>query len=859
MRRVLRILVILLVIAAVLLGAGVGYGIYTVRRMLPQTTGTLAIPGLQDTVEVYRDAAGVPHIYAKNTHDLFFAQGVITAQDRWWHMEFNRHTALGRISELTGESEAALNNDIFIRTVGWNRAAQADLDALDAESRTVLDDYTAGVNAYLAGKSGADLAVEYSVLGLIGVNIPVEPWTPLDSVAFTNVMSWGLAENWERELEFADLYKKFGDNAEEMLRYYLPPYPYEKNLPIIREGEYSAVADPIVSSAYQQPLVAPGTDLTKVSTTILGGKSVRDLTNDYALMRTETGIGSNNWTISGARTETGKPLLADDPHLGIQMPALWYQVGLHCVVVSADCPYDVVGFTIPSVPGVAMGHNGRIAWGVTNVGPDTQDLYVIKVDPNDDLKYELDGKMVDMQVVEETIKIGGVSEPKTVRVRITRWGSIITDTGTADEFGQPLALRWAPMEKPDRNLTSILKLNRASDWDSFREALSYWDTLAQNFVYADVDGNIGYQTTGWTVIRAEGHSGLTPVDGSTTKYDWKGYYPREYLPHLYNPGRGYISTANQAVVPEDYYTQVAQELGSEFGDKSNYTISTQWAYGQRSQRIVNLIEATAKHTPDTVAAIHGDDYSTAAATLLPAALPIIGGVSEVPKEVTDWLASWTDYQMKMDSGPAALSELYFWELCKHLWGDELGFVPGDDGLITALDALLNNPDQAWWDDVTTTNIKETRDDILKTAYIAAYQEAVARMGSDYKQWSWGKLHTATFVSNPLGQSGIDLIENFVNGGPVPVSGGRNIVNATGYSAGNPFSVRSLPSFRMIVDFSNFDNSRWIITTGISGHPTSPHYRDQIDKWRFIEYNNMPFTLTAVKNNAVETLTLTPKN
>jgi len=853
MRRLRNILIIIIVIILLLAGAATGYVATTARKMLPQTTGTLSLPGLDGKVEIYRDAAGIPHIYATTARDLFYAQGVVHAQDRWWQMEFNRHTGLGRISELTGKADSALRNDIFIRTVGWNRAAQADLEAAPPDSRKTLEDYAAGVNAYIAGKSGPDLAVEYSVLGVRGINIPIEKWQPLHSIAWAKVMAWSLSGNLEHELELADLYKKFGaDNRDMVDKYYAPPYPFDQRQTIVTAEDLPIKPEP-AQAVQNIPVIAPGTDLNGIQTTLVGS-----VPHDFGpIFGKETGVGSNNWVISGKLTQSGKPLLANDPHLGIQMPSIWYEVGLHCIQLSDKCPYDVVGFSFPGAPGVIIGHNQRIAWGVTNVGPDTQDLYIIKVDPNDDTKYEVDGKTEAMQVVTETIKFGDKTPPQDVRVRITRFGPIITDTPSYEkEYDKPLALHWTAIADKMDVFGSVLAINRATDWASFRQALTRWASPSQNFIFADVDGNIGYQTPGLMPIRVKDHSGLTPIDGSTTKYDWKGYIPFGYLPRAFNPPRGYIESANEAVVPPAYYDQLAQALGDKFGKDSNYRISYYWDYGYRGQRIVQMIKTQDKHTVDTIKAIQGDNYNGSAAELLPAVLKINFG-NDVPKDVIDWMGQW-DYQDHMTSGQAALYEAFWAQLAKKLWGDQLGYTADGVNMWWGTRLLLDQPDNIWWDDVTTSNVKETRDDILRAAFVEAYKRVSNQLGADYKAWQWGKLHTATFVSNPLGASGINVIEQFVNGGPVAVSGGSPTVNRTSWDAKEPYRVRSISSMRMIVDLSDFNKSQWIQSTGQSGHPTSPHYRDMTDRWRNIQYDPMLWDQVNVKQAAVDTLILQPK-
>jgi penicillin amidase len=851
MRRLRNILLIVIVLMLLLAGTATGFAYTTIRKVLPQVDGTLSLPGLDGKVEVYRDASGIPQIYATTTHDLFYAQGVVHAQDRWWQMEFNRHTALGRISELTGSNDFALKADTLIRTMGWNRAAQADLEVVTPESKKALDAYSEGVNAYIAGKSGPDLAIEYSLLGVRGINIPIEKWEPLHSAAWTLAMAYNLSGNMDDELELATLYNKLGKDMVD--RYYAPPYPFDQRLTILN-AEDLPIQPNSAAIVRNVPMIAPGTDLSHIQTTLVGGASP-DLGLPFGR---GIGIGSNNWVINGKHTQSGKPLLANDPHLGIQMPSIWYEAGLHCVQVSAACPYDVIGFSFPGAPGIIIGHNQRIAWGMTNVGPDVQDLYIIKVDPKDDTKYEVDGKTLDMQVITETIRFGDKTPAKDIRVRVTRFGPIITDSPSyAKSYDGPLALHWTATSEKSDVLGAVLAVNRATDWATFRDALKGFAVPSQNFIYADTDGNIGYQTPGLIPIRAKDHSGNTPVDGSTTQYDWKGYIPFDDLPRIFNPPRGYIVTANQAVVPPDYYTQLAEAIGDRFGKDSNYLISYFWSYGYRSQRINDLIKATDKHTIDSIKAIQGDNYNGSAAELLPAVLKLDFG-SDVPKEVIAWMGQW-DYQNGMDSGQAALFEAFWNQLVRKVWGNKVGYVPsGGTNLMWGTHLLLDAPDNAWWDDGTTPNQKETRDDMLRSAFADAYRALSTQLGGDYKTWKWGMIHTAEFVSNPLGASGINVIEDFVNSGPVAVSGGTEIVNASSWTVDDPYHTRSISSMRMIVDFSDFNNSLWIQSTGQSGHPASPHYRDLIEKWRTIQYDPMLWGPESVRKAAVSTLVLQPK-
>ncbi len=383
--RTLLLVVCVLIALAVLLGL---LGVQTVRRSFPQTAGTLRILGLEHPVEVFRDAMGVPSIYALTMHDLMMAQGFVQAQDRFWQMDASRHIGAGRLSEMFGEGQ--VETDLFLRTLGWERVAQQEWDVMDGDKRAYLEDYAEGVNAYLAQRSGSALSLEYAVLGLINSGYQTEPWTPIDTITWGKVMAWDLGGNMTTEISLSILDKELDPEVVALL---YPPYPADH--PIITEPS-GAVAGMGSSPALPEgawPL------LSTVNARVHGLSSLLDADLE--------GIGSNNWVIAGSRTTTGGPLLANDMHLGIQMPSIWYEMGLHCQPVTDECPLDVVGFTFPGVPAVVVGHNASIAWGVTNGGPDVQDLYIEKVNPENPNQYEVNGQWVDMDLVEEIDRGGG--------------------------------------------------------------------------------------------------------------------------------------------------------------------------------------------------------------------------------------------------------------------------------------------------------------------------------------------------------------------------------------------------------------------------------------------------------------------
>ncbi len=855
--RILRyiLLFLLLVVVVVVVGAGVTYNKWT-HGPLPQQAGTINVAGLDAKVEVLRDTYGVPHIYASTAHDLFFAQGYTQAQDRWWQMEFWRHIGAGRIGELTGKTKSVLGNDLFIRSAGWHAAAEKDYAALDDEAKKTLQDFADGINAYISARAIGDLAFEYNVLGLTGVKFNVEPWTPVDTLVWTKVMSWDLGGNMSQERQISKLMETMD---EDMFKDFAPDYPYDSKPTIIQKDDLPPAGMPFDAAYKAQEAGKP------VVTQLAG--NFQDIGLVFGKGHD---IGSNNWVVAGSKSASGKPLLANDPHLGIQMPSIWYEIGLHCQPVTTECPYDLRGLTFATVPGIVIGHNAKIAWGVTNVGWDTQDLYIITPNPDNPLQYKWNGAWRDMTVRKEEIRFGKGETPITLDVRVTHLGPIINDyqlndDGTVGGYtDKPLALRWTSYE-PSTMFKAIIDLNKASNWQEYREALRSWDTAAQNFIYADTEGNIGYQTPGNVPIRAAGHTGLLPIDGSSDQYEWKGYVPFENLPSVYNPSRGYIATANQALVPQEYYSQLAETLGDKFGADSNYQFGVYWAYGYRGQRIVEMLEASDKHDFASFKAIQGDNKLIFAEEITPT-LKAMTFKDASLTDIRDWMLNWDD-QLHMDSPQAALFVAFWQRLAHAVYDDQAGSeVTGGGQNMWSLVMLLQKTDSAWWDDITTKDVTETPLMLVEGSLRGAYDELVAAQGADRTKWAWGKMHTATFESNPLGLSGIDTIEKMVNRGPVATSGGSDVVNSTSWYGGYTddktgwqpdYTVRSLPSMRIIVDMSNLSKSMIIHTTGQSGHPFSPHYDDMIESWRKIEYQPMLWTREQVQSNLADTLVLMP--
>ncbi len=829
LRRVVLTLVGVLVLVLILATA---YGVVLVRSSFPQTSGELILPGLKAPVEVYRDDVGVSHIYAHSSHDLFLAQGYIHAQERFWQMDFWRHIGAGRLSEMFGKSQ--VETDQFLRTLGWASLAEKEWTAATPDMRLALQAYSDGVNAYLAQHHGPGMSLEYAVLKLINPGYRVEPWTPINTLTWAKVMSWSLGGNMHEEIERAILLKRLG---KERVAELFPPYPADHPVivPHFRPQSARTLPERLVQNNDVSQMLEVLYGRVKTLDRLLGGYS--------------RGIGSNNWTIAGSRTATGKPILANDPHLAIQMPSIWYEMGLHCVQQGPDCPYNVEGFSFAGVPGIIIGFNDRLAWGFTNVGPDVQDLYIEKLNPDNPNQYEVNGKWVDMKVVQETIRVAkGKDVPLTIRY--TRHGPIISDVYRGlRNFGRragvklppsfAIALRWTALQ-PNHTFEAILEMDRARSWDEFRLAASHFDVPAQNMVYADVDGNIGYQMPGLVPIRKKG-DGTLPVPGWTDDYEWEGYIPFQQLPHTFNPPQGYVVTANNAVVDTSY----------------PYLITRDWNYGFRARRIVDMIEhAPGPITLKYVQKMQGDNADLMVPVLVPLLqkLPLKGEAARARSLFDGW-----DGQMHMNSAPAALFAVFWNNVLSLTFHDEMpkDFWPsGQSRWFEVVRRLVKEPNNPWWDRVDTSQ-REDRDTILQEAFQAAVTDLSSRLGKDPHKWRWGDLHTATFENETLGKSGIAPIEALFNRGPFRTSGGAEIVNATSWDPVKGFGVSWLPSMRMIVDLGNMDNSLAIHTTGESGHAYHPHYIDMANLWRLIQYRPLPISPEAIKRQAREHVRLLP--
>jgi len=677
-------------------------------------------------------------------------------------------------------------------------------------------------------------------------------------------MAWDLGGNMEEEIQRAILLRTLDPQQVDFL---FPPYPQDHPLIVPKIGgdllNRAGFGDPISGTDHPNglPPISALWSIYRDQGLPLETVSERINKLDH-LIGSGQGLGSNSWVVSGSRTVSGKPILANDPHLGIQMPSIWFQIGLHCHPKTTECPYELNGFSFAGVPGVVIGHNDRIAWGFTNVGPDVIDLYIEKVNPQNPNQYEVNGKWVDFETRQETIRIAG-GKTKTIIVRISRHGPIISDTygplkdtidpkdKTALPFRQKagialpdqyaIAMRWTALQ-PSEVFEAIWGFDKAQSWQEFRQAARGFAVPAQNLTYADVEGNIGYQMPGLVPIRKNG-DGRLPVPGWNDDYEWTGFIPFDELPYALNPHSGYIVTANNRVPPWDY----------------PYLITTDWDYGFRAQRIVTMIEQTnQKFDLATIQKMQGDDYDTSAALIVPWLLKTPLNDPHL-EEIRNILTNW-DYQAKSDSGATALYEVFWAHLLQDTFADNLPkeYSPdGGDRWFIVMRSLIDQESSFWWDDQSTSDQIETREDILKRAFAEAVHQLEKQQGNNPAKWKWGVLHTATFRNQSLGESGVGPIEALFNRGSYQTSGGSAIVNATGWDASKGFEVISVPSMRMIVDFSNLDASITVHTTGESGHAYHPHYVDMADLWRTIQYYPMWWDKESVVSHSQEHLHLIP--
>jgi penicillin amidase len=845
----------LVVVLVLVVLAGLVTGVVLVRKPFPQVDGEVRLPGLDAEVTVLRDAHGIPQLYGDTTDDLMRAQGYVHAQERFYEMDVRRHATAGRLAEMFGE--AALESDRFVRTMSWREVAEQELAMIKPETRGALERYAEGVNAYLEDRDPSDIAVQYTVLNAGGLGYRPEPWTAVDSLAWLKAMAWDLRGNMDEEIDRALAMASVGPDRTADL---FPGYDYAAHQPIVSQGAVvDGVFEPEATDDDTREPKRPAwfADAPQVASALGRLRSGVEALPEF--LGRGDGIGSNAWVVDGEHSATGAPILANDPHLGVGMPGIWMQMGLHCRTVSEACPLDVAGFTFSGVPGVIIGHNADIAWGLTNLGPDVTDLYVERVRGDE---WFRDGAWRPLAARKETIEVRGQAD-ETLTIRSTSHGPLLSDVSEdlADVADQApvdradadpddgtdyeLALQWTALQ-PGLTADAIYDVNIATDWDEFRAAVSSFDVPAQNIIYADREGHIGYQAPGRIPIRKSGNDGLMPAAGWLPENDWTGdFVPFEGLPRVLDPDEGFVVTANQAVIGPDY----------------PYFLTDDWDKGYRSERIRDLLASEETWSVDATAKLQLDSRHPLAAVLTPYLLDL-----DIRRDYyragQDLLRGW-DFDQGADSAAAAYFNVVWRNLLEATFRDELPedlWPDGSDRWVAAVTQLLGDPRNGWWDDLGTDDSVEDRDEILRRVLLDARDEMTALQALDPDEWSWGFLHRLELQEPTLGDSGIGPVEWLVNRGGWEVGGGAAAVDASSWDASDedrPYVVTSSPSMRMVVSLADLDDSRWINLTGVSGHPFHENYTDQTDLWASGDTLPWPFSADAVIDAREHTLKLVP--
>ncbi|MEO0962398.1 MAG: penicillin acylase family protein [Pseudomonadota bacterium] len=794
--KILRWTAITLATLAVIIGLVVLQLLGLAERAVPDYAGAMDLPGLAAPVEVVRDEHAVPHIFAESDPDAAFALGVSHAQDRLWQMELFRRVVQGRLSEVFGS--AALPADKIIRTLDFYGHSERSLDVLSPELRAVLDAYAAGVNAYMS-ESSRPYPPEFQVL----MHTP-EPWQPADSVGMVKLLAAGLSGNAFSEVLRTRLMEVLDD---EDLKTFDPPYPADSK-PAVRD----------LASLYRT----------------LGLERII-----AAIPDTGPPGASNNWVVDGKWTKSQKPLLANDPHLGMLAPSIWYAA--HLSVGDTN----VIGVTIPGIPSVVLGRNNHIGWGFTNTGPDTQDMAIEEVNADNPDQYRTPDGWADFVIREEEIAVR-LGSDETLTVRETRNGPVLD--AIADTFddvvadGQVVALKWTALTSEDTTIEAGFRYTKARTVAEFDEATRLQVSPMQSMVVADIDGNIGMIAPAAVPVRGDDHEtgGLLPASGTNPANDWLGMIPHEGLPRVINPSHGYIATANNKIIADDF----------------PYYISSSWDGPYRANRIEDMIEATRLHDVASFEAMLADNKSELAALLVPyftSVEPETDQMAEAQALLRDW-----DATMEKDLAQPLIFHAALKQLHTKLYADELGELADSVGRrreTFLLNALSGDEMAARWCDNTATAETEHCTDVVRTALAAGLEDLNDLYGNDMGNWNWGEAHPV--VNNHLPMGFIPGIRNIFNierpsaGGPYTVNRGQ-----TG-SGARPFANVHAAGYRAVFDFEDMNNSVYIISTGQSGNPASDFYDTFATLWADGGHIRMTTDRAEIEAGSIGTLTLRP--
>lgn len=775
---------------------------YFIRLPLPLTDGELKLKGLKAPVRVFRDEWGVPHIYAANRHDLFFAQGFVQAQDRLWQMETNRRVGAGRLSEVIGPE--ALETDKLLRTLGLMRAAQREVASYDASSRKILQAFSEGVNAFIESR-GDRLPIEFRLAG-----VRPEPWQPEDSIAWAKVMALLGGKNWQEEIIRAMLIRKLGPKkAMELLGLNKPATPT-----IIPAGMDLSALWPLINK--------PPSSLLPT----LGG-------------------ASNNWSVHGSHTTTDFPLLANDMHLVVMVPSVWYEMHL------VGGGLDVTGLSLAGVPFIIAGHNQDIAWGITFAYIDDQDIYLERLNPDKSGRYLYRDEWLKVERIKESIRIKGQDKPVIHEVLQTRHGPVISPQVPATRiFEYALAMKWSAYD-PGCMIPCLERMNLARNWEEFKTAAQDWSGPSVNLAYADREGKIGYVLAGRIPLRSQGH-GLGPFEGWTGKNEWEGYLSADKRPFLLDPPKGFLLTANNRIIGPDY----------------PYYISEDYSAGFRAARIRNVLSEKKKVSKADCRGLQGDLKSLSAGKFIEA----LNGIKIKSPESGDLMArlrNW-DCILSPDSAGGAIYSVLFYRLMENTFRDELG--PLADRFfgvgLTPLEplsrfiehsriillGLMTDRESPWFDNINTPQI-EALPDILEKSLNETAVFLKQNLGSDPSTWRWGRLHKVA-INHPFGR--VKPLDKLFNLGPYEGGGHFSTVWQSAVSPGMDFNLNGWTvSNRHIYDLNDWDRSLGAIVPGQSGMVGSPHYDDQVSLWLKVDHHPLYYSRSKVESKAEGILVLRP--
>ncbi len=817
MNTFLKLLVFFIILA---LGfAGLAF-YWTFYKPLPDYEATHELPGLQQEVDIHWDEFGVPHIYATDEQDLYYAFGYVHAQDRLWQMTLSQIAAEGRFAEFFGEE--LLPFDEYQRTLGfWRMAERLEREVLNDKERSVLQAYSDGVNAYIE-KNSNRLPVQFALMG-------IEPfeWNPTRTLAITRLMAWELNMSWWSEVMY------------NYLKSSLPPDQFEElqltwgdNLPTSLDDVESIG----LTTAALMPMLQQEVERRK-------------------LLEIEgTHVGSNAWVVDASKTNTGYPLLAGDPHLGLDMPGKWYEVHLNLN------GKNVSGVTLAGIPGIVLGQNDHMGWTFTSIMADDTDFFLEKVDPEDRGRYVVDSTYAgqvafeSFEKVKEIIKVKDGDE-QALEIRYTKHGPVISDIYPNQELvdGHVISMKWTGHELSNEFRT-MYQMNWADDFQDFKDALNHYGVPGMNFMYGDTEGNIAMFSTAQLPIRTGNKVALRR--GWVPEDDWQGFIPREEMPHLINPEKGWIANANNKLTTENY----------------PHYIATFWEPPSRIERIIERLNAKQALNHEDFGAIQTDSYSSFAASMTPIILDVIQNQNVYDFSLpVSYLENW-DFNYDENSTAASIFDAFFINFTKNTLNDELGDAAYENFVIHELIPVrtmseLVQDSSSFFDDITTEKVEKREDIILKSMQDAIFFLSDS-LGSEPYEWRWEQLHTISFKPPLFSQAAEDpsspaalklIVDNVLSKGPYPVKGHGMSINNGQYNWDKPFEMTLGPSVRRIIDFSDLSKTRSVLPTGQSGNPLSSHFGDQTELWLNSQYRTFYQDSSFFEQADFRSMKLVPEN